>query len=62
MPPVMTHPKVFLDVFLALMFTEAILKPIAVRLSKRLMRTVDEQIDLIPDFLYENQNCCHEEE
>ena len=48
----MNHLSTFIDTVLAIAFTEAILKPITVRATKRALRWADNHIELIPDWLY----------
>ena len=48
----MTHLQTFIDTVLAIAFVEAILKPITVRVTKRVIRWADSHLDIIPDWLY----------
>ena len=48
----MTHLQTFVDTVLAIAFVEAILKPITVRTTKRVLQWADNHIELIPDWLY----------
>lgn len=36
-------------------FTEAILKPIVIRLTRNLLRHLDQHVKLIPDWLYKRE-------
>lgn len=45
-----------IDAFLALMVMEGLVKPIALWIFRRMMRRLDEQIALVPDFLYEDDH------
>jgi len=36
-------------------FIEAILKPTIVRLTKKTVKTIDEQVGVLPDWLYEEK-------
>ena len=49
------HLSNFIDVVLAISFMEAILKPSVVRLTKFLLRELDEQIEIVPDFLHSKE-------
>ena len=51
----MTHLQNFIDVVLAIVAVEAILKPITVRLTKKLLEQVDEKVGFIPDYLHTEQ-------
>ena len=42
----------FIDTVLAIAFMEVILKPITVRITKRVLKWADNHIELIPDWLY----------
>ena len=48
----MTHLQTFVDTVLAIAFVEALLKPITVRVTKRLIRWADSHVEIIPDWLY----------
>jgi len=48
----MTHIQTFVDTVLAIAFVEAVLKPITIRATKRVIRWADSHIDFIPDWLY----------
>ena len=48
----MTHLQNFVDTVLAIAFVEAILKPVTVRATKRIIRWADSHVDIIPDWLY----------
>ena len=48
----MTHLQNFIDTVLAIAFVEALLKPITVRLSRRLIRFLDNHVNWIPDWLH----------
>jgi len=48
----MTHLQTFVDTVLAIAFVEAILKPITVRATKRILQRADNHVDIIPDWLY----------
>ena len=48
----MTHIQNFTDTVLAIAFVEAILKPITIRATKRLIGWVDGHVDVIPDWLH----------
>ena len=48
----MTHLQTFTDVVLALAFTEVILKPIVVRLTKHYISLIDKKVGFIPDWLH----------
>ena len=51
----MTHLQNFIDTVLAIAFVEAILKPITVRLTKKLLKRADEKVGFIPDYLHSKQ-------
>ena len=40
--------------FIALMVAEVLIKPTAVWVGKHLLRKADEKVDVIPDWLYED--------
>tara|TARA_Y100000004_G_scaffold115525_1_gene129736 strand:- start:1164 stop:1322 length:159 start_codon:yes stop_codon:yes gene_type:complete len=42
----------FIDTVLAIAFMEVILKPITIRITKRVLKWADNHIELIPDWLY----------
>lgn len=48
----MTHLQNFIDVVLAIIAVEAILKPVTVRLTKRALRFLDNHFSWIPDWLH----------
>ena len=48
----MTHVHNFVDTVLAIAFVEAILKPITIRTTRRVIRWADSHVDIIPDWLY----------
>jgi len=48
----MTHVQNFADTVLAIAFVEAILKPITIRATKRVLRWADNHVEIIPDWLY----------
>lgn len=48
----MTHVHVFIDTVLAIAFMEAILKPLTVRATKRVLLWADNHVEIIPDWLY----------
>jgi len=47
-----THLQTFVDTVLAIAFVEALLKPVTVRLSRRLIRFLDAQVHWIPNWLH----------
>lgn len=51
----MTHLQNFIDTVLAIIAVEAILKPITVRLTKKVLKRADEEIGFIPDYLHTKQ-------
>ena len=48
----MTHLQNFIDTVLAIIAVEAILKPITVRFTKRVLRFLDNHFSWIPDWLH----------
>ena len=48
----MNHFSNFVDTVIAIAFVEAILKPITVRQTKKLLAWADAHVDIIPDWLY----------
>ena len=42
----------FIDTILAIAFMEVIVKPITIRITKRILRWADDHVELIPDWLY----------
>ena len=42
----------FINTVLAIAFMEVILKPITVRVTKRVLKWIDNHVDFIPDWLY----------
>ena len=48
----MTHLQNFIDVVLAIIAVEAILKPVTVRLTKVALRSLDKRFSWIPDWLH----------
>ena len=48
----MTHIQNFTDTVLAIAFVEAILKPITIRVTKRVLWWADNHVEIIPDWLY----------
>lgn len=48
----MTHIQTFVDTVLAIAFMEAILKPLTVRATKRVLQWADNHVEIIPDWLY----------
>ena len=51
----MTHVQTFVDTVLAIAFMEAIVKPVTLRLTKKLLRRADEEVGFIPDYLHSKQ-------
>jgi len=42
----------FIETVLAIAFMEVILKPITVRITKRILQWADNHVEVIPDWLY----------
>ena len=42
----------FIETVLAIAFMEVILKPVTVRVTKRVLRWADNHVDIIPNWLY----------
>ena len=42
----------FIDTVLAIAFMEVIVKPITIRITKRILRWADDHVEIIPDWLY----------
>lgn len=53
--------RIIADAFLTICFVKVIVEPLAVRAGRFFLRKADEQVDIIPDFLYESHHC-HEDE
>jgi len=56
-----TDLRIMFDAFLAIMFTKAVVEPIALRLGRFFLRKADEQVDVIPDWIYETHQCNEDE-
>lgn len=46
---------IIFDMIIGLAFTEVILKPIVVRMTKSILRHADRYVKLIPDWLYKRE-------
>lgn len=42
----------FIDTVLAIAFMEVIVKPITIRITKRVLQWADNHVEIIPDWLY----------
>ena len=42
----------FVDTVLAIAFMEVLVKPVTIRITKRVLRWADNHVELIPDWLY----------
>ena len=52
----MTNLQAIIDTLLALAFMEAIVKPIAVRATKKALEWADAHVDVIPNWLYDSRS------
>ena len=54
-------PHIIFNTIVSLAFVEAILKPVTVRYTRKLMELLYKRVDWIPDWLYQNKRCKHDE-
>ena len=52
----MTNFQVFLDTVLAIALMEAIVKPVTVRLTRKILEWADKHVDVIPNWLYDSRS------
>lgn len=52
----MTNLQAIIDTLLALALMEAIVKPVMVRLTQRILEWADAHVDVIPNWLYDSRS------